>query len=361
MKILLLVKNFDFGGAENHVCELANELIDQGEQVWLLSGTGRQLKRLSPKVQHFPALFAEWNTVPLFFQLASIIKREKIELIHAHQRLPIFLATLVGLFTRTKVVGTIHGRASHDIRSAFVRRNLSSIIVISKNSFDIHIRNPAFRDRIHLLPNCFNIPGGPQPNEAVKSPPFRMFYVSRQDQRHSGLLSNILLNVWPQFLLKYPGSLFHIVGDGDASNKVGRILEEHKAGPWADSVVCHGFVEDVSSCIRSAHLVLGVGRVVGQSLCMGVPAISIKWNHLGPILTRDNFDELSYANFVSLSAPPPDSEHLLALLSTFMDHSAFYQSESLHLQKSAAKNFDIREGVLQTRAVYRKLVSAVKF
>jgi hypothetical protein len=84
-------------------------------------------------------------------------------------------------------------------------------------------------------------------------------------------------------------------------------------------------VEEVASCLAKAHLVMGVGRVVGESLGLGIPALSIKWNHLGPIVRRENFEELSYANFVSLEAPPPDPERLLSILDEFMDHAAYYQ------------------------------------
>lgn len=31
MRILLMVKRFQFGGAENHVCELANALVAGGD------------------------------------------------------------------------------------------------------------------------------------------------------------------------------------------------------------------------------------------------------------------------------------------------------------------------------------------
>ncbi len=359
MKILLVVKNFDFGGAENHVCELANELVENGEQVWLFSGSGRQIKRLSPKVVYLPAKISDWNMVPLLFRLLLLIRKEQIELLHAHQRLPIWLATLAGLFTGTRVAGTVHGTASHDIRSGFVKKYLDGIIVISRNSYDIHSRNPKLSNKLYFLPNFFKIPVSPESKKNL-SPAFNLFYVSRQDQRHANLLTDIILNVWPRFLMKHPGSTFHLVGDGCGSEKIGRILGNHHAPPWVDSIVCEGYVDEVSSSLSNAHLVMGVGRVVGESLSIGIPALSIKWNHLGPIVTRDNFEELSYSNFVSLEASPPVPDRLLAILDEFMDHSAYYREEAIALSATVAKKFDIRNGIFQTLDVYHQLINSSK-
>jgi glycosyltransferase involved in cell wall biosynthesis len=359
MKILLLVKNFDFGGAENHVCELANALVENGQQVWLFSGSGRQLKRLSPKVVCLQAKITDWNMLPLLFRLLLLIRKEQIQLLHAHQRLPIWLATLAGFFTGTKVAGTVHGTASHDIRSGFVKRNLDGIIVISRNSYDIHSRNPKLRNKLYFLPNFFKIPVNLESNK-TDSTAFNLFYVSRQDQRHANLLTDIILNVWPRFLMKHPGSTFYLVGDGCGSEKIGRILGNNHAPPWVDSIVCEGYVEEVASCLAKAHLVMGVGRVVGESLGLGIPALSIKWNHLGPIVRRENFEELSYANFVSLEAPPPDPERLLSILDEFMDHAAYYQEEANFLRNTVAQKFDIREGIHQTLAVYNELINNSK-
>lgn len=351
MKILLLVKHFDFGGAENHVCELANELVNNGEQVWLFSGKGRQLKRLSQKVVHLPAKMTDWNMGPLIFRLIFLVRREKIQLIHAHQRLPIWLATAVGLLTGTKVVGTIHGTALHDIRSRFVKRCLGGIIVISENSYSIHRKNPKIQDKVYFLPNSFHIPAKLQ-EQAPPLPPFRLYYVSRQDQRHANLLVNIVANVWPRFLMKHPGSTFHLVGDGCGCHKIANLLKSREEQPWIESIICEGYVDEVAQILGQAHMVMGVGRVIGESLSQGIPTLSIKWNHLGPILTRENFEALCYTNFVSLSSPPPEPDQLLELLEEFIDRSVFYQQEAQYLRNIVSQRFDIKDGIVKTLEVY---------
>ncbi|MBC7124472.1 MAG: hypothetical protein H5T24_02495, partial [Bacteroidales bacterium] len=57
MRILQLVTRFDFGGAENHVRELCNELAACNHQVILLSRKGRQNELLDKRVLfiHLPS------------------------------------------------------------------------------------------------------------------------------------------------------------------------------------------------------------------------------------------------------------------------------------------------------------------
>jgi len=40
LNILLITKNFTMGGAEVHVCELANELTNRGHNVYLVAKQG---------------------------------------------------------------------------------------------------------------------------------------------------------------------------------------------------------------------------------------------------------------------------------------------------------------------------------
>lgn len=354
MKILLLIKHFDFGGAENHVCELANELVQNGEEVWLMAGEGRQTKRLSHRVIYLPAIFTERNLILLFFRLIILVRKEKIQLIHAHQRLPIWLATVVGLCTKAKVAGTVHGTALHDIRSSFVKRHLSGIIVISKNSYSIHKGNPKIKDKVYYLPNCFKIPS-PLPLTSPPLPPFRLYYISRQDQRHTNLLVHIITEVWPRLLLKHPEATFHLVGDGCGCDKIDRLLNSREGQPWIESIICEGYVGEITSVLEKAHLIMGVGRVVGESLAHGVPALSIKWNHLGPLLTRRNFEVLSYSNFVSLNSPRPEADQLLLLLEEFINRSAFYQQEAKFLQKLVNERFNINVGIIKTLDIYNTI------
>lgn len=352
MKILHLIKRFDFGGAETHVCELVNELVQLGNEVWLISGKGRQWNRLLPGVICNSVTFSEWNTLFLLYKIVKLIRQEQIDVIHAHQRFTILLATVAGLLTKTPVVVTVHGSTIHDLRTGFVKRNITRLIVISENSYSIQKHRPVFSKKLHMIPNGFVIPVA-ECSGNRQYPHFNLFYVSRMDYLHAYLLLKIITKVWPHLVEKHPGSSLHIVGDGKGLKKITEVLSDSSYHKWRNSVVCERYAADVSPHYRKADLVLGVGRVVGESLSYGVPVLSINYNHHGPILTRDNFEEICFSNFVAINSPPPNPEELLQNLEEFWARSAYYKQEAIHLQKVIAQRFNIRNIVQKTEDLYR--------
>ncbi len=355
MKILLLIKHFDFGGAENPVCDLANELVCSGHKVWLLSGKGRQNNRLQPGVVNDSVTFSELNMLPILFEIAKLIRQEQIEVIHAHQRFTIFLATLAGLLTKTPVIATVHGSIYHDLRSGFVRKKITGLIVCNENVYNIREQIPVLSRKLHLIPNGFVIP----PSECLKTNEdhhFNFYYISRLDNRHACLIINIITKVWPQLIEKHPSSTFHIVGDGQGLKKIKKVLALPCHNKWSRSVVCDEYSDNVALHYQKADLVMGVGRVACESLIYGVPTLSIKHNHLGPIITRDNFEEICFSNFVAIKAPPIQPERLLNILEDFIFRFVYYKKEAGHLQKIATQRFNIQDIVLKTVEVYRNAI-----
>lgn len=181
------------------------------------------------------------------------------------------------------------------------------------------------------------------------NPDFNLYYISRLDKRHGKLLLKIIKITWPVFVEKYPGSSLHIVGEGDGLKRVCRAASKKHS----NSVVFEGYAQDVSPHYKNADLVMGVGRVVIESLSYGIPVLAIKYNHLGPIITRNNFDEIGHSNFVAVNAPPPQTDVLLSTLNDFMNHRNYYWQEAVHLKKMIADRYDIRDTVKKTLSLYK--------
>lgn len=61
MRILLTVKHFDCGGAENHVRELANALAARRHRVRAAAPPGRQAALPHRSVEHVPVSHSDLN------------------------------------------------------------------------------------------------------------------------------------------------------------------------------------------------------------------------------------------------------------------------------------------------------------
>ena len=355
LNILLLVKRFQFGGAENHVCELANALAAEGHRIWLLSGPGFQVCRLHPSIKHRVIRFSDIKLLFHLHFLVHLIRKEQIEIIHAHQRFPIFLGTIVALWCKIPIVATVHGSSVTDLKTRFVRNHVTRVIAIRESCFHVLKHSTALGSKVILIPNGINLPTIPVTRK-VADQKFSLFYISRLDLHHAQLLKFFLSDVWPQMLEGHPGSMLHIVGDGNGLAIVRRFWQTKKFDSCRETVHFEGYCCDVPVVYPKADLVMGVGRVAIESLMYGVPLLSVKYNHLGPIATSDNLRFMQHANFVDLKASAPTGKEMLDRLNEFIGNREFYENETISLQKIVQQEYDLNFVVKRVIGVYREVI-----
>lgn len=111
MKILQLIDSLDTGGSEMMAVNISNSLQDNGNQVILCASRrgGALLKRKNAEVPYFCLNKANSFDLFSFFKLVYLVKREKIDLIHAHSS-SVFWALFVKivLFNQVKVLWHDH-------------------------------------------------------------------------------------------------------------------------------------------------------------------------------------------------------------------------------------------------------------
>ena len=350
MKILLLVKNFDFGGAENHVCDLANALQQMGQDVIVISNNGRQALKLLPEVNHIRLKFSPWKIPTQIPFLVRLIRNEKISIIHTHQHLPNLLGSLVGKFTKTPQVITIHGRARHDLRYLLWKKDIQKIIAISQNSLKGMLTEPKLKDKTVLIPNGIRFS---ENSHQIRQNELLLYYASRIDKRHAKLIKEILLEVWPPLLATYSDAKFRIIGDGKELKKLKKLVDSSELKL---SVQFVGYKSDISTELKKASLVLGVGRVAIESLSLGIPVFSIKHGRGGRLITQSNYSKIKYGNFVDLESRPPSASQILTTFEEFLSNRAFYNQEAEMLRKEMAAEFDIQKIAQSTLSIYQEVV-----
>ena len=115
MKILLLTTHLNIGGIGRYVTNLAKELQRRGHTVFIASGGGElEETLLQTGVKH---IYADIKTkselspkiIKSFFALKPFLRKEKIDLIHAHTRVLQVLAALLSFYQKIPYVTTCHG------------------------------------------------------------------------------------------------------------------------------------------------------------------------------------------------------------------------------------------------------------
>lgn len=352
MRILLLIRYFDFGGAENHVCDLANALHEAGHTVILASRKGRRLQHLNPAIIHYPIHFSSKRSLLILLQLLRIVKHHRIEVIHAHQRLPLILASAFSRISKIPVVGTVHSLFKQDVRRKWVRRGLDKVIVVCPNSFTGSQNDNILKHKSVFIPNGLYPPI--QTNEYLPDT-LHFYYISRIDLPHSQLISSLLKDIWPHVLLKYPEAKLSIVGDGNGLSAVNEIIAQLPE-KMQSSIATKGYIPCITEEIQKASLVFGVGRVAMESLASGVPVLSLKNKRLGSIITRANFEQMKYGNFVDINAPIPNKSQFLIQIEDFVNNQSFYKQEAIALSRIIIGQYPMTDTIRATEQVYREVV-----
>lgn len=350
MRVLQVITRFDFGGAENYVRELSNELANQGCEVFVFSKYGRQVSLLDPSVRFINAYFYSRLILTQAFNLVRIIRKHKIDVVHAHQRFPIISACIAGLLTRTPVVATVHGRVRHDLRSKLSRKIPTRFIFVSDRVLTV---SKYYNELIHKSVIIHN--GIPRPTINYKFTPNSIGYISRIDSKHSNVLVQ-LINVVTSLSVDIPGISLSIYGDGDYLEKIQELANENNQRLGYGAVMVHGYVESLSVAIEVPELVLGVGRVAIESAYKGCSVISVNNKRMGHLISSENYQFYRTNNFVDINGDPPTKELLYTEISKFFRNKDKNRLQSMALIQQFHDDFDIEVITRQVINIYSESI-----
>jgi glycosyltransferase involved in cell wall biosynthesis len=353
MNILILIKRFEIGGAEDHVLELANNLNDRGVKVLLLSKPGRKVSELHPAVKFESFRFKKYLLPINVLLLIKKIRKEKIDLIHAHQDTPILVASVVRWITGIPVVATIHGLLKKEIGNEFIQKHLAKVIVVSKNSFIGSQRLRIVKSKAELINN--SLPKIRSNNKSFDKN--RIVYASRVDRGHYSFLKLLLIQSL-SLLDNYNRNIsIQIAGDGNSFNLLKCTAQKLNSKFGRKIIEPLGYKKNVNEIFSHAALVIGVGRVAMQALALGTPVISVNRKHSCKIICLDNYKYMRDNNFVSIDDPPPTKEQIVKTIIQLLDNYDFYREQSFQLAEMVKIDFNPDTITSQTIAVYNNCLS----
>lgn len=278
MKLLLLASSLDRGGAETHVCALARGLAEAGHTVEVASCGGALSRVLRQSgIVHYPADWHTHHPIRLwraYRMLRRLLMQGKYSLVHAHGRIPAFLASVALRRSSLPLVTTVHAR----FRVGGWRRRFSrwgrKTIAVSEDLKQYLCEDYGLSaERIAVIPNGIDTERfSPSPTSLSEEDKLRLVFLSRMD-RDCSLGAHLLCRLAPALYEQFPSLRLLLVGGGDSFSAVKREAQRANRLCKEDVVLMLGHVDTPEDILRQATGVLAVSRAALEAMACGVPTI----------------------------------------------------------------------------------------
>ena len=270
MKILYILPELQIGGVERHVIDLANELTARGHQTMIVSAGGRMEEQLYKGVQILHLPVHKKNPFTGYYcarKIAHVVREQKFEIIHAHSRVPAWIAMWASHMTGVPYVVTAHvdfGTKTRWIYKPY--RNSDTTVCVSEAVRQA--MKDCFYENTRVIVNGLKMPHELWNAELRNT--CKLLFVGR--------LSSVkgLQDVLKTLPTDLPWTL-DVVGDGPQLEQWKSLCKERGI---AERVIFHGYCENVehymanSSCLLFPSYNEGMPLTLAQAVLVGMPILA---------------------------------------------------------------------------------------
>jgi len=291
MKILFVGRNCKVGGGCTFRYRSALGLIERGHDVFLAAQGGPMAGRFGAAgVKHYKVLPTPFNRL----QLASIMRKEKIELVHACNPTAgddvVFARRL--LKHKPKFVMSIHGNLPDYVKGNRCLREASQLMTFDQSALDRLRRFDFLKDRpIHLIRRPVERRELPHRSESNKS----VVTVSRLS-KSKGPVAVAAIEAVVHLQRDYPGLSLTIVGNGTMLRTIRSQAESVNKQLGFPAITVTGMLVDPFPVMAAASCVVGTSYVALEALFHGIPVVAAGYEGYG-LVTLDGLEEAIACNF----------------------------------------------------------------
>lgn len=306
MKILHIVsqsimsKGKEVTGSDVFVSTLSNKQVAEGHEVFIagdlpIDGTSATFIQ-TPIGKRRPH-----NRLLNVLAIKRIIKRHKIELVHAHSRASSWVARHASLATDVAFISTIHGRQKIHLSTKLFDIYGDRIVAVCENIRQHLMNELGFsKNRIEIIPNAINFDKFvvTRTHKKPEGTPFVISIIGRTTGEKGNKFCQLCENVFPFLLERHPNlEIRQIGGSPDRFSDEFKPLWDAFVKKYPDKVVFTGHQQDLRQQLSEADLVIGAGRVALEATFAGVPVFPFGEACRHDLLTSENFQNAIASNF----------------------------------------------------------------
>ncbi|WP_302795076.1 glycosyltransferase family 4 protein [Cloacibacillus evryensis] len=271
MKIIEILPELDIGGVERHVIDLTKELALRGHDVLVISAGGKMQCQLSEKVAHLDMPLHKKNPLTGWLcarKISKLAAAEGYQLIHAHSRVPAWIARWVSRMTGIPYIVTAHvdfGNKSRWIYSPY--RDAARVICVSEAVREG--MKDCFYDNTQVVLNGLDEPSVSWKKDNLKGTA-KFLFVGRLSPVKG--LHDVL-----RAIPEEGDWTLDVLGDGPMRAELESIAKERGL---EDKVAFHGYSDKAdqfmadSSCLLFPSYTEGMPLTLARAVQIGIPVIA---------------------------------------------------------------------------------------
>ncbi|MDI3316747.1 MAG: glycosyltransferase [Bacillota bacterium] len=355
----------DLGGAETHVVSLARALRRRGWEVEVTSSGGRLVSRLEEAgiPHHFLPLGSRlpWELERSVAGLRALVRRRAIGLVHAHARIPAWVADHALAGSGVPLVTTYHGLYNAGWFWRRMTRWGERAIAVSQDVRDHLIRRlGADPDRVTVIPNGIDLEEyaaapreGPPDLDLPPEAPV-VLHVSRLSEFVETSLA--LAASAPELADRVRDVRILIAGAGRQLERLRQEADAANRRAGRTVVYTLGARSDVPALLGRAWVAVGVGRSALEAMAAGRPVIISGNGGYGGILTEERLARFEAHNFTARGfGRPIEAEALLPDLVRLLGDEPLRRRLGALGRETVRQRYSIEETARAVEAVYREV------
>lgn len=328
MRILHIVPEFEEGGVERYVLHLAEEQLAHGHQISLATAGGKLVSLLPPEVEVLKLPVQKKNPITgLYCTFRLAVRRKQWDILHAHSRVPAWIAWWTSALTGLPWVMTAH--APYSLNAGLTPLPHARGVICVSQAVEDHLtgRLPSL---VLTIPNGIRKPARLWSGQGFPQNPKFLFvgYLARR----KGL--DVALRALG--FLKERNWTLDVLGDGSQRKELEALVSELGL---ESRVTFHGFRDDAGEWMASSGCLLfpswqeGLPLTVIEALAVGLPILASDIEPLrplasGPLIPPGNVDAWRGAIEKVLdggAASPLSAKALTTFEETVSRTEAFYR------------------------------------
>jgi len=388
-KIIYLVTQAEWGGAQKYVFDLAAKLPEEEFEVNVAAGDGdgQLFKKLEAanipyfKLKHTVRAISPWHDFLAFFELLKLFKQERPYIIHLNSSKISILASLAGKIfkirnsklnqnSKFKIIYTVHGwvfteplpvwqKKIYYFAEKWTAGLKDKIIAVSEADKQIALKhNFAAPDKIITIHNGTDLKPADFFDKPLAKEKLTKLISNKLILSPYSLIIGVIANLYPtkglEYLIEaaailiksYPDLLFLVIGDGNEKSNYQSLILNHQL---SNNFFLLGTIDEAYRYLKAFDVFVlpsvkeGFPYTAVEALAAGVPIVATNVGGLPEIIT----DGIN-----GLLVPPAAPEALARAIKRLLDNPDFTAKLKQNALASSAR-FTLKNMVDKTITIYK--------